>query len=204
MLTIVAQDLDGVMRSGGLRFVVGGSALDFTRRPNSSAPTQGLLMDLRSRKRHQSGLNQAGDVMGDKGGAGVLGVEIGEDDDGEVVVDVARNVAGEALPRAAVFEDFVAVHGVDFPAEAVIGRVGFAVVERINGPDAVEAGLFQKLRAVERAIPFGEVENVEVKGAVGGGIESRRNPGLILELAAVDFVAGGAIGDDVGVADEAG
>lgn len=41
------------------------------------------------RGRHQDGFDQAGDVMSDYLGAGVTGVEIGEDDDGETVVDVA-------------------------------------------------------------------------------------------------------------------
>lgn len=41
------------------------------------------------RGRHQGGLNQTGDVMGDEIGARMAGVEVGENDDTEIVVDVA-------------------------------------------------------------------------------------------------------------------
>lgn len=41
------------------------------------------------RRWHEGGLDEPGDVMGDHVGTRMTGVEIGEDDDGEAVVDVA-------------------------------------------------------------------------------------------------------------------
>ena len=109
-------------------------------------------------------------MMGYFAGVGVLGIEIGEYHDGEAVVDIARDVGGEALPGAAVLEQFVAVRLIDTPAEAV-GRV-FAVAEGAGRPHLVEARFLKKLFGVEGGIPLFEIEDGEIHRAVGRGIEA--------------------------------
>jgi len=82
---------------------------------------------------HQGRFHKSGDDMRDDTGAGVAGVKISEDGDGKRVVGVARDIAGESLPCPTVLNELVAAEPGDVPAEAVIARVGIAVVERVDG-----------------------------------------------------------------------
>src|SRR5208282_5979882 len=72
-----------------------------------------------------------------------------------------------------------------------------------DSPHLIEARSLQKLLGVERGIPLGQIEDGEVKRAVGGGVQGGRNPLLILEFAFDQAVSGGAVGDDIGFADDA-
>lgn len=104
-----------------------------------------------------------------------------------------------------MLDESVTVERADAPGEAVVIGVGLAIVEKKDGPHAVEGGLAKEGGAVEGVVPLGEIENVEVEGAVGSGVEGGRDPGLVLEMAVLaEFVAGSAIGNDVGFGDEAG
>ena len=74
-------------------------------------------------------------------------------------------------------------------------QVRFAIIQQINRPYTVEAGLLEKLVAIERVIPFGQIKDIEIQRAIGSGIESGRDPLLILELAVVDLISGSPIGE---------
>lgn len=62
-----------------------------------------------------------------------------------------------ALPGPAVFGDTVPVDRVHFPSETVAGGIWLAIVEREDGPDAVEAGLAEQLGAGQRLVPLGKI-----------------------------------------------
>src|ERR1700735_115965 len=111
-------------------------------------------------------------------------------------------MAYEPLPAAVVANYFVSSHAVDRPSEAIISRIRFAVVEREYGPDSIQAGLAQKLCSIEGFVPFGQVQHVKVEGAVGGGIERRRYPGLVSDDVAVELVARSAVGNNIRVAEQ--
>ena len=55
-------------------------------------------------------------------------VEIREDDDRQLVVDVAGDAGVESLPGAAVFDDAMTIHLIDRPGKTVIRAVGLSVV----------------------------------------------------------------------------
>jgi hypothetical protein len=56
-----------------------------------------------------------------------------------------------------VFGDTVPVDRVHFPSETVAGGIWLAIVEREDGPDAVEAGLAEQLGAGQRLVPLGKI-----------------------------------------------
>src|SRR6267154_1905109 len=95
-------------------------------------------------------------------------VQIGHDDDGQLVINVARNVHGEALPSAAMFEQPVPIYFRDAPSESV-GR-GLAAVQLYRRPHLVEAGFFQEPFGIQGSVPFRQVEDIGIQGAVGGGL----------------------------------
>src|ERR1700677_3922122 len=84
----------------------------------------------------------------------------------QVFINSSPDVACEALPRASVFDQLMPIYRRDSPGEAVVCRIGAAVIERKHGPDPVEAGLRQQASTVESFVPLGEIEHVEVKRAV--------------------------------------
>src|ERR1700730_11039534 len=96
---------------------------------------------------------------------------------------------------------FMTVLLTDVPSKSVASRIWFPIIQRIDGPDTVKAGLFEKWCAIERTIPLGQVENIKIKRAIGSGVERGRDPLLILELAVVDLVPSSAIRDDVPLTD---
>jgi len=123
-------------------------------------------------------------------------IQVREHYDREVVVRVSGDVASEALPCSTVLDTFMTVLLTDTPSKSVASRIWFPTIQRIDGPNTVQAGLFEKLCAIEPTIPLGQVENIEIKRAIGSGVERGRNPLLILELAVVDLVPSSAIRDD--------
>src|ERR1700722_19721368 len=118
----------------------------------------------------------------------MVGIQIGEHHDRKTVVRIAGNSAGKALPGSAVLDALVVVLLADHPAKSITSGIWLTVIEWIHGPNAVQAGLLEQLRAIQRG--------------VGGRVERGRDPLWIFELAVVQFVAGGAIGNDVALVDE--
>src|SRR5262249_32409148 len=103
------------------------------------------------RRREECGIDEARDPGGEEAGVGAG--EVGEHDDGQVVIDVALDDAGKALPCASVPDHLVAIGRNNAPAEAVIGAIGLAIVEGKYGPYPVEAGLLQEAGSVEGFVP---------------------------------------------------
>src|SRR6202011_4884985 len=79
----------------------------------------------------------------------------------------------------------------------------FYVVEFDHGPHLFEARTFQKLFGVQRRVPFRQIHNREIEAAVGGGVQSRRNPLLVLKLTLHQPIAGRAVGNYVSLAHDA-
>src|SRR5208283_1402425 len=90
----------------------------------------------------------------------------------------------------------------DHPAKSITSGIWLAVIEGIHGPNALQAGSFEKLRAIQRVIPFVQINRVEIQRAICGGIKSGRDPLLVFEFTVFDLIAGGTIGNDVAIADE--
>src|SRR5580704_18111709 len=90
--------------------------------------------------------------------------EVGEDGDGEFVVQVARNVDLEALPGATVIENFAAVLRDNVPTETVVAGIGLAVQQLRRSPHLFETGGVEKLFGIEGCVPFREIQDREVKG----------------------------------------
>src|ERR1700722_14101038 len=132
----------------------------------------------------------------------MVGIQIGEHHDRKTVVRIAGNSTGKALPGSAVLNALVVVLLADRPAKSITSGIWLTVIEWIHGPNAVQAGLLEQLRAIQRGVPFGQIEHVGIQRAVGGRVERGRDPLWIFELAVVLFVAGGAIGNDVALVDE--
>src|SRR4029450_10722870 len=97
------------------------------------------------------------------------------------------------------------VTGISFcysPTKTVRG--GRAVVEFDRRPHLVIAGAAYYFSRLQRFIPFREIFDSEVQAPVCGVVHSGRYPLLILERAILEHVTGGAIRDNVGLADHAG
>lgn len=92
---------------------------------------------------------EGGDGAGEAFDVG--GGEVGEEDDGESVIDVALDDALEALPGAGVVDEAVAIDLDDEPAKAV--GVGLAVGEGDGRPHVVEAGLREEFFGGKGGIP---------------------------------------------------
>ena len=116
----------------------------------------------------------------------MVGIQIGEHHDRKTVVRIAGYSAGKALPGSAVLNALVIVLLADHPATSITSGIWLAVVEGIHGPNAVQAGLLEELRAIQRGIPLGQIEHAEIQRAVGCRVERRRDPRLILELGRQD------------------
>src|SRR5262245_21204845 len=78
-----------------------------------------------------------------------------------------------------------------------------AVVQLNRRPHLIEARFLENLFAVERRVPLRHIENRQIERAIRGGIEGGRNPFLILQFSFYKAVTGGAVGDDVSLADDA-
>ncbi len=144
---------------------------------------------------------QVGYVFGD--GAGLGSGEIGQRDDGQLIIDVARDGGLESLPGAVVAYYVVAVTVVDEPAEAVAVFIGLAVFQLRGSPHFFEAGALQQFLGVQGGIPLREIQDGEVEAAIGGGVDHGRDPFLIFQFAFDQAIAGGAVGNYVGLADDA-
>ena len=149
----------------------------------------------RGQRRHQDGGHAIDHA------ASVRLREVGERDHRGVVAPaglvVARNVGLEALPRAAVTLDVASGNAIDFEAEPV--RMLASAVERDRGEDLAPAFRVQHRTGADAAVPRDQILERQVQRAVGGGIHRRRYPLLVAQLAALEAIAGGAVGDDVGL-----
>src|SRR5690349_18998671 len=92
---------------------------------------------------------------------------------------------------------------IDYKPAKPVG-VRFTIVESDRRPHLVEAGSLEKLFRVERVVPFGEVVNAEIQGAVCCGVKSGRNPFLVLQLAVHQSIPGSTVRYDVRLADNSG
>jgi hypothetical protein len=90
----------------------------------------------------------------------------------------------------------------DHPAKSITGGIWFAVIERIHGPNAIQAGLFQELRAIQRGVPFVQINHVEIQRSICCGIKSGRDPLLVFQFAVFDLTTGSPIRNDVAIADK--
>src|ERR1043165_7717465 len=98
---------------------------------------------------------------------------VSKNHDGQLVVDVTRDLRLESLPRPAVFDDVMSAYLAQTPAEAVRKRL--AVVQLHRGPHLVQARSLQELLGIECGVPFGHVVNGEIQCAVRSCIQRRRN-----------------------------
>src|SRR5262245_5406778 len=99
-------------------------------------------------------------------------------------------------------DEAVPLHIFHEPAKTI--RVGLAVVQLHWCPHLSEAGLLQQLFAVERGVPLRHIQYGEIERAVSRAVEGWRNPFLILQHSLFESVAGSAVGDNVGLVDDAG
>jgi hypothetical protein len=65
---------------------------------------------------------------------GVLGIEVGEP-----VIQVAREVASESLPRSAMVHNAMPAYILNRPGKAVVSRVRLAIVQFEHRPHLIEA-----------------------------------------------------------------
>lgn len=75
--------------------------------------------------------------------SGLGRIGIGEHDDGELVIDVARDVRLETLPGAAMIENAMSVFVQDRPAEAIAAGIWLSIFEFYHGPHLIEARAFE-------------------------------------------------------------
>ena len=122
-----------------------------------------------------------------------------------MVAFVAAQFGAESLPCAGVAAHGAAVGGGhERPAEAV--GVGIAVVQAGGGEDFAPAFGFEDLAGFYGGEPAAVVVEREVERAVGGLVVIGGDPFLVFQAAVgvVQFVACGAVGNDVALADDAG
>src|SRR5262245_52424505 len=101
-----------------------------------------------------------------------------------------------------MMDDAVPLRLVREPAKTV--RIGLAVVQFYWSPHLIEAGLLQKLFAVERGVPLRHIQYAEIERAVSSAVEGGRNPFLILQFSLFEPVSGSAVGNNIGLVDDAG
>src|SRR6185503_20272224 len=126
---------------------------------------------------------------------------ISENNHSQLVVHVSRDLSFESLPRSSVFNKTMPANLSECPSKTV--RLGFAVVELHRRPHLFERRLFQKLFGVECCIPLRHVIDREIKSAVGGRVQWRRNPVLVFELTVYDEISRSTIRNDIGFTDDA-
>src|SRR4030095_16802757 len=134
---------------------------------------------------------------------GMRAIEIGENDDSELVVHIAGDVGVETLPGSAMFNQAMAANVGDKPGETVAIRIWFAIVQLHRRPHLVQAGALEKLFRVKGRIPFRQIKDVEVEAAVRSGVDHGRNTFLVLQLTLYEAIPGGPVGNDVGLIDDA-
>src|SRR5262245_942185 len=78
-----------------------------------------------------------------------------------------------------------------------------AVVQLHRRPHLLEGRFLENLFAVERRVPLRHIDSREIKRPVASGVEGWRNPFLILQFSINETVSGGAVRDDVSLADYA-
>ena len=148
----------------------------------------------------QGRLENAGDREGDRLRPR-LG-QVGQRDHREVLLGIALDAGLESLPRPGVADAGKAALLIERPAEAV--GVSPTVVEPHRSPalpKAVGAGV---AKVVESHRPARQVQHGEIQRAVGGGVELRRHPLLVLQPPLDQPVAVRAVGHDVAFRDDSG
>ena len=64
-----------------------------------------------------------------------------------------------------MLDDAMAARAMDEPSEAVVVRVGLAILDLHGRPHLVEARALQKFLGVKSSVPFGEIKDSEVERA---------------------------------------
>src|SRR5207245_11709046 len=116
---------------------------------------------------------------------------------GQLIVNVARDVSRESLPRAAVLDNVMTVRVAKSPPEPVSLRL--AVAEFRRRPHLFEARTLEQLLCIQSRVPLRHVKHCEIHAAVGRRVQSRRNPLLILQLALDGAIARSAVRYDIGL-----
>src|SRR5690348_17212335 len=80
-----------------------------------------------------------------------------QNNDGQPVIHVPSDKSGEALPCAGMLDHSMPVDSVNSPGKSILAGIGFPVVQRKDGPHAIQARSLQKLFGVERPVPFRQV-----------------------------------------------
>src|ERR1700674_1393701 len=80
--------------------------------------------------------------------AGIRVRQIGQDNDGHLVIHVPGNVSFEALPGTAVIKHSMAAFGFNEPAEAILTRVGLTVREFCDRPNLRETRVLEQLLGI--------------------------------------------------------
>src|SRR5262249_39308895 len=125
--------------------------------------------------------------------------KVAEHDDRDIIGEITGNAGFETLPRAAVMVPGLGAGLIQEPAEAV--WIGPAAFKRAWCIDPGPALALENRPSRQPAIPRDEIEYREIECPVRRGVERRRDPFLVLELAVQQTVSRSAIGNDVRLTD---
>ena len=116
--------------------------------------------------------------------------QIRECDHSQLIVDITIDSRFKSLPRAVVVNAAVSGPIVNEPAKTVVAFVLLPILQTYGRPHQVKARPLQKFFRVQGGVPLLQIENREVKAAVGGRVHHGRHPLLILQFALHQPVAG--------------